>query len=162
MASGEMRPVKSPKNSVLQIGAWRVDPALDEISRDGQTTKLEPKMIRLLLCLAAHAGKVVSVEQLLDEVWKDVVVTPDSVYHAVAALRRALGDDSKVPTYIANVMRRGYRLIAPVDPPSIAEALASPPQSPRFAAENQAVTPQSRSIRKLTGRRFVIATITGL
>jgi TolB-like protein/DNA-binding winged helix-turn-helix (wHTH) protein/Flp pilus assembly protein TadD len=162
MASGEMRPVKSPKNSVLQIGAWRVDPALDEISRDGQTTKLEPKLMRLLLCLAAHAGKVVSVEQLLDEVWKDVVVTPDSVYHAVAALRRALGDDSKVPTYIANVMRRGYRLIAPVDSPGIAEALASPPQSPRFAAENQAVTPQSRSIRKLTGRRFVIATITGL
>src|ERR1700685_2604896 len=72
--------------------------------------------MRLLVCLAEHAGDVVSVEQLLDEVWKDVVVNPDSVYQAIAALRRILGDDPKEPTYIANVMRRGYRLVAPVTP----------------------------------------------
>src|SRR5215831_12217415 len=120
-----MRPVKSLEHSVIQIGAWRVDPALDEISKDGQTTKLEPKMMQLLLCLAAHAGQVVSVEQLLDEVWRDVVVTPDSVYHAVAALRRVLGDDTKQPAYIANVLRKGYRLIAPVSPWVAAPALGA-------------------------------------
>ena len=101
---------------MLRIGAWRVDSALDEISRDGQTVKLEPKLMRLLVCLAEHAGQVVSVDQLLNEVWKDVIVTSDSVYHAVAALRRLLGDDAKEPVYIANVLRRGYRLIAPVAP----------------------------------------------
>ncbi|HEX8801307.1 MAG TPA: winged helix-turn-helix domain-containing protein, partial [Terriglobales bacterium] len=154
--------MKLPEDSVIQIGAWRVDPALDEISRDGQTAKLEPKMMQLLLCLAAHPGQVVSVEQLLDEVWKDVVVTPDSVYHAVATLRRVLGDDSKDPTYIGNVMRRGYRLIAPVVPLGVAEAPASLPRSPRSAAEYQAVTRQSQPIRKLTERWFAIATITGL
>src|SRR5882757_5083016 len=72
--------------------------------------------MRLLLCLAEHAGQVVSVDQILDAVWKDVVVTPDSVYQAVAGLRRALGDDTKEPAYIANVLRRGYRLVAPVAP----------------------------------------------
>jgi len=154
--------VKSRDPSVIEIGAWRVDPALDEISKDGETTKLEPKMMQLLLCLAAHAGEVVSVEQLLDEVWKDVVVTPDSVYHAIAALRRVLGDDSKNPTYIANVMRRGYRLIAPVVQLGQAETPASPSQSPHSVAESQAVTPtveapQSQSIRKLTSRRLEIA-----
>jgi TolB-like protein/DNA-binding winged helix-turn-helix (wHTH) protein len=160
-----MRPVKSLEYSVIQIGAWRVDPALDEISRDGQTTKLERKMMQLLLCLAARAGQVVSVDQLLDEVWKDVVVTPDSVYHAVAALRRALGDNSKDPSYIANVMRRGYRLIAPVVPLDIAETPALPLQPPHFAAESQAEkpaleVPRSRSVRKLTGRRLAITTVT--
>jgi TolB-like protein/DNA-binding winged helix-turn-helix (wHTH) protein len=109
-------PVKSPASSVLRIGAWRVDASLDEISSDGRTVKLEPRTMRLLICLADHAGEVVSVEQLLDEVWKDVVVTPDSVYQAVAALRRVLGDDTKEPAYIVNVLRRGYRLIAPVSP----------------------------------------------
>jgi TolB-like protein/tetratricopeptide (TPR) repeat protein len=68
----------------------------------------------VLLCLARHAGQVVSVDRLLEEVWGDVVVNPDSVYQAVASLRRALGDDAKVPRYIANVVRRGYRLVAPV------------------------------------------------
>ncbi|TLY59384.1 MAG: hypothetical protein E6K52_11695, partial [Gammaproteobacteria bacterium] len=95
-----MPPVKSSDNSVIRIGAWRVDPALDEISKDGQTVKLEPKTMRLLVCLAQHAGQVVSVERLLDEVWKDVIVTPDSVYHAVAVLRRVLGDDTQEPAYI--------------------------------------------------------------
>jgi TolB-like protein/DNA-binding winged helix-turn-helix (wHTH) protein/tetratricopeptide (TPR) repeat protein len=160
-----MPPVKSLENSVIRIGAWRVDAALDEISRDGQTTKLEPKMMQLLLCLAAHAGQVVSVEQLLNEIWKDVVVTPDSVYHAVAALRRVLGDDSKDPSYIANVMRRGYRLIAPVVPLDAAETPAPPLQPPQSAAESQAATPtlevpRSRSIRKLMGRRLTITTVT--
>src|SRR5215469_4986 len=147
-----MRPVKSQEHSVIQIGAWRVDPALDEVSRDGRTTKLEPKMMRLLLCLAAHAGQVVSVEQLLDEVWKDVVVTPDSVYHAVAALRRVLGDDSKDPSYIVNVMRRGYRLIAPVVPLDIVAPTRGPAQSPQHKPENQTTLGQQRPPSQLRWR----------
>jgi TolB-like protein/DNA-binding winged helix-turn-helix (wHTH) protein/cytochrome c-type biogenesis protein CcmH/NrfG len=102
-------------NAVFHIGQWRADPALDEISRDGKTVKLEPRTMRVLVCLAERPGEVVSVNQLLDVVWKDLVVTPYSVYQAVAALRRALGDDPKEPTYIANVLRRGYRLVAPVE-----------------------------------------------
>jgi len=103
-----------PQFTVLRIGEFRADPALDEISKDGMRTKLEPRTMRLLVCLAARAGQVLSVEQLLDLVWKDVVVSPDSVYQAVASLRRILGDDAKEPKYIANVMRRGYRMIAAV------------------------------------------------
>ncbi len=108
--------MKAMDSTSLRIGAWRVDPALDQISKDGNTVKLERRAMQLLLCLAEHAGQVVSVEQLLDQVWAGVVVTPDSVYHAVAALRRTLGDDSHDPTYIANVPRRGYRLVAQVGP----------------------------------------------
>src|SRR5580700_9599724 len=100
----------------IRIGAWRVDPTLDEISKDGNTVKLERRAMQLLLCLAEHAGQVISVEELLDQVWAGVVVTPDSVYHAIAALRRTLGDDAHEPTYIVNVPRRGYRLVAPASP----------------------------------------------
>ena len=108
--------MKSSDNQRLRIGAWCVDPALDEISRDGTSVKLEPRTMRLLICLAEHAGQVVSVEKLLDEVWTGVVVTPNSVYQAVAELRRALGDDPKEPSHIVNVLRRGYHLVAPVVP----------------------------------------------
>ena len=115
----------APHEIPLRIGEWRVDPSLDEITREGTTIKLEPRAMRVLVCLAEHGGEVVSVEQLLDLVWKDVVVTPDSVYQAVAGLRRALGDDTKEPAYIANVLRRGYRLVAPVGP-WIAPPLSGP------------------------------------
>lgn len=100
----------------MRIGDYRVDPEIDEISRDGVVTKLEPRGMSLLLCLAKHAGQVMSVDRLLEEVWKDVVVNPDSVYQTVTTLRRSLKDDAKDPKYIVNVVRRGYRLIAPVSP----------------------------------------------
>src|SRR6516162_8036445 len=67
---------------VLLIGAWRVDPTTDEISRGTETHKLEPRTMRLLLYLAAHHRQVVDVHRLLDEVWPGVVVTPGSVYQA--------------------------------------------------------------------------------
>ncbi len=106
--------MNSPAQSLLRIGDLQVDPALDEIRKDGRTLKLEPKTMQLLLCLAEKPGRVFSVGELLDRVWKDVIVSQDSVYAAIAALRRALGDNPKRPTYIANVVRRGYRLVAPV------------------------------------------------
>ncbi len=70
--------------------------------------------MRLLQCLARRAGAVVSTEELLEEVWPGVVVTQDSVYQAVASLRRALADDPRRPTYVVTVPRLGYRLVAHV------------------------------------------------
>lgn len=100
----------------LRIGDWRVDPTAGQISRDGEVVRLEARTLRLLLDLAAHAGQVVSIDDLLDRVWAGVIVTPDSVYQAVAALRRLLGDDPKRPRYIATVPRLGYRMVASVGP----------------------------------------------
>src|SRR5215510_2830050 len=98
----------------LRIGAWRVDPATGQISRGAEVERLEARNLRLLLCLAQRAGEVVSIDDLLGEVWSGVIVTPDSVYQAVASLRRVLGDDPKQPVYIATVPRLGYRMIAGV------------------------------------------------
>ena len=72
--------------------------------------------MRLLLCLAEHAGETVSMDELLNEVWEGVNVSPDSVYQAITSLRRVLGDDPRRPMYIATVPRLGYRLMATVSP----------------------------------------------
>jgi transcriptional activator of cad operon len=100
----------------LRIGDWQVDPAASQISREGEVVRLEARTLRLLLDLAEHAGQVVSIDDLLDRVWAGVIVTPDSVYQAVAALRRLLGDDPRRPRYIATVPRLGYRMVASVEP----------------------------------------------
>jgi TolB-like protein/DNA-binding winged helix-turn-helix (wHTH) protein len=100
----------------LRIGAWCVSPASGEISRNGETARVEVRTMRLLLRLAEHAGEVVSIDDLLNQVWSDVTVAPDSVYQAVASLRRLLGDDPKQPAYIETVPRLGYRMVATVTP----------------------------------------------
>lgn len=98
----------------LRIGDWLVDAVVGRLTRGEENVRLEARTLRLLLDLAEHAGEVVSIDDLLDRVWSGVTVTPDSVYQAVAALRRLLGDDPKAPVYIVTVPRLGYRLIAPV------------------------------------------------
>src|ERR1700704_5558196 len=108
--------MERPSATLLRIGAWSVNPASCEISRDGESARVEVRTMRLLLCLVEHAGEVVSIDQLLNEVWPGVIVTQDSVYQAVASLRRLLDDDPKQPTYIATVPRLGNRLVAPVGP----------------------------------------------
>src|ERR1700722_15819921 len=100
-------PIQGPSD-VVQIGEWVVHPTLDSISREGETHKLEPRMMRLLLCLANSAGSVVSVEHLLNEVWTDVVVGTASVYQTVSQLRKLLGDVDPHPSYIATIPRKGY------------------------------------------------------
>ena len=105
-----------PAGTSLRIGAWRVSPSSGQISREGETVRVEARSMGLLLCLAQHAGQVVSIDDLLEQVWTGVIVTPDSVYQAVTSLRRLLGDDPKQPTYIATVPRLGYRMVAEVGP----------------------------------------------
>ena len=108
--------MEPPPSTTLRIGDWNVHPALGQISRDGETVRVEVRSMRLLLCLAGRSGEVVSIDDLLNQVWPDVMVAPDSVYQAVASLRRLLGDDPKQPTYIATVPRLGYRMVAMVMP----------------------------------------------
>src|SRR5271154_2451175 len=108
--------MEHPIATKLRIGAWCVNPKSGEISRNGDVAHVEVRTMRLLLCLAEHAGEVVSIDDLLNQVWPGVNVTQDSVYQSVASLRRLLGDDPKQPTYIETVPRLGYRMVAEVSP----------------------------------------------
>jgi len=119
---------------MLRVGDWCVNPAAGQISRNGETVRLEMRTMRVLVCLAEHAGEVVSIEDLLDAAWAGVNVSPDSVYQAVASLRRLLGDDPKQPSYIATVPRLGYQMVAEVEPwkENAGAEIPSSPQTNRF------------------------------
>lgn len=123
-------------HTMLQIGEWIVRPAESEIARGAEVVRLDPRLMRLLQCLADHAGELVSVDTLLAEVWPGVVVTPDSVYQAITSLRRALGDAARNPAYVATVPRRGYRLVAAV---GSVPALETPP------VPTQTIVPRGRA-----------------
>ena len=110
----------------FRLADWTVEPSLDRISRGAEIHKLEPRTMRLLVCLSASAGAVVSIDRLLTEVWSGVIVGPASVYQSVSQLRKMLGDTDPNPTYIATVPRKGYRLVAPVAPFAPASEVSVP------------------------------------
>jgi TolB-like protein len=109
--------------------------------------------MRLLLCLAENAGRVVSIDDLLKQVWPDVNVAPDSVYQAVASLRRLLGDDPKEPIYIATAPRLGYRMLATVSPWS--DPIADQP----IPRAGKTTTDATSSVRLRTGFTWAIGAV---
>jgi adenylate cyclase len=103
-----------PAQGRLKVGDWTLEPDLNQLSAAGQTVKVEPKTMAVLLCLASRAGQVVSRETLLAEAWPGVIVGDDSLTQVIIKLRKALEDDPDRPAYIQTVTKRGYRLVASV------------------------------------------------
>jgi len=109
----------------IRIGDWRIDPAANELSKSGQSARIEPKAMQVLMVLANHPGRVVSRDELLSRVWSGVIVGDEALTQTIIKLRKALGDSSRSPSYIETISKQGYRLVAPVQVMQTAAATAS-------------------------------------
>jgi TolB-like protein/DNA-binding winged helix-turn-helix (wHTH) protein/Flp pilus assembly protein TadD len=109
-------PVLSALGEKFTVAGWTVDVRALEITNGENSSKLEPKVMDLLLCLANRPGEVMTRDELEEMVWRDVVVSYDSLTTAVIKLRKAFGDTSKQPRIIKTVPKVGYSLIAEVRP----------------------------------------------
>ena len=97
--------------------AFIVDPREGNVTGPGGTVRLEPKVMEVLAVLARHPGRVVSRRELLDTVWRDVVVTEHTLSRCIYQLRHELGkiadEDGDLPfNPIETLPKRGYRLLA--------------------------------------------------
>ena len=99
----------------FRVGDLTLDVGARLLIRNGELVTLPPKTFELLVALVRKAPGVVSRQELMDSVWVNEIVNDEALTQRVMLLRRALGDQSKVPTYIAAVPRWGYRIVAPVE-----------------------------------------------
>ncbi|MDX1481875.1 MAG: winged helix-turn-helix domain-containing protein, partial [Woeseiaceae bacterium] len=100
------------------LGRWTVRPTRNLLESVEENVVLEPRLMRLLVLLAARPGEVVPKESLLEDVWNGTAASDESLARAISSLRRTLGDDSANPDYIETIRKRGYRLVADVGAPS--------------------------------------------
>ena len=114
-ASPPIARVAATAGSAFRLGAWRVEPGLGRISTDATERVVEPKVMDVLVHLAARPGEVVSADELIASVWHGRPMGDNPVHRCVSILRRALGDDAHRPRYIGTVPKRGYRVVAPVE-----------------------------------------------
>jgi len=91
------------------------------LAANGSETALRAKTLALLGLLLESAGRVVSANEILDRIWGDVTVTPDSVTQCIGELRRAFGPGGA--ELLKTLPRRGYVLTATPDAPPSAPAL---------------------------------------
>jgi DNA-binding winged helix-turn-helix (wHTH) protein len=99
----------------FRFGPFVLDLEAAELRNGTQPVPLRPKCFDLLVYLIDHRGKLVTKQQLLEEIWSDAVVSEATLSRTVASLRATLGDDSAEPKYIDTVSRRGYKFIGDVE-----------------------------------------------
>ncbi|WP_313003314.1 winged helix-turn-helix domain-containing protein [Pseudomonas sp.] len=103
-----------PPNQAIAFGPYRIHPGQRLLLEGQQPLRLGRRAMDILLILLAHAGEVVSKQQLMAGVWPDSVVEDINLRVHMAALRKALGDGQNGQRYIVTVAQRGYSFVAPI------------------------------------------------
>jgi predicted ATPase/DNA-binding winged helix-turn-helix (wHTH) protein len=96
------------------FGTFRLVAAQRMLLENGQPLHLGSRALDILITLVESAGETIPKNQLIARAWPEVVVDERALRVHVAALRKALGDGHAGTRYIANVLGRGYRFVAPV------------------------------------------------
>jgi TolB-like protein/DNA-binding winged helix-turn-helix (wHTH) protein/tetratricopeptide (TPR) repeat protein len=129
----------------IRFDGWKIDFDSGEISKDGETHRLQDQPLQILEELVKQPGTVVTREQLIARLWPTGVVEFDTgLNSAVRKLRVALGDEADTPRYIETVPRKGYRFVAALDPE---------PTIPSLPALTEHYVPTSFETGAVIGRR---------
>ena len=98
---------------VLRFPGLEIDRARRTVTQGGREVRLTPTELAILELLASHAGKPVTLRQIVATVWKGApATTQDTVRVHVGSLRRKLEPDPSEPRYIGTEPWVGYRFLA--------------------------------------------------
>jgi two-component system KDP operon response regulator KdpE len=101
-----------PDAPVVQTPSFTVDLGAKEARADGATVRLTPTEWHLLELLIRHEGKLVSQQQLLQEIWGPSYETETNYLRVyMAQLRRKLEPDPAHPRYLITEPGMGYRFV---------------------------------------------------
>jgi len=119
--------------ATYHFGAFEFDARTGELRRDGRRLRLEPQPARALDLLLAHAGELVTRDELRRHLWGDDthVDFDRGLTYAIAQIRSALGDTADDARFLQTLPRRGFRFVAPIRRvPAEAVASSAPPAPP--------------------------------
>ncbi len=99
---------------IYTFGAFDLDTDMFELRRAGAPVAMEPQVFNVLAYLVEHPDRVVTKNELLDNVWGDRFVSESALTTRIKAARRAVGDDGARQRVIKTVHGRGFRFVAAV------------------------------------------------
>ena len=117
----------------FKVGSWLVEPELNSISNESATAHLRPRVMDLLVFLAKQEGQVASIDDIVDAIWPNQIISQNAVYNCVTELRRILNGDSDAES-IENIPKKGYRLTLPVTHVSLERSQSGPTADRKPAA----------------------------
>ena len=122
----------------IQFGAFEADAEAGEIFKRGIRLHIPDQSVQILLTLLNHPGKIVSREELRQQLWgNDTFVDfEQGLNSAMMRLREALNDSVEHPQFIETVRGRGYRFVG-----QICHEQPSPPTAREVVEADQPLDP---------------------
>ncbi|HVG23258.1 MAG TPA: winged helix-turn-helix domain-containing protein [Thermoanaerobaculia bacterium] len=120
------------------FGPYLLNPQQATLFRGSEPVPLTPKVFDTLVVLVENAGRVLTRQALMEQVWPDTVVVDSSLSQNIWLLRTTLGEDEQTK-YIETVPRRGYRFVGVV---TKIDPSAEPPRPPAPVAVEEQAVPQ--------------------
>lgn len=115
----------------IRFADFEIDPDRYELRRAGAALAVEPLVFDLLLFLARNPGRVISRDEIVEQVWQGRVVSEATISSAVKSVRRVLGDSGEDQSYIRTLRGRGFEFRAamaeadaPIPGPDVAPSRA--------------------------------------
>ncbi|WP_155730636.1 winged helix-turn-helix domain-containing protein [Pseudoalteromonas luteoviolacea] len=89
-----------------------IDTKKMRVKTAGKWTPIEHKQLALLRLLIYKAPEPVTRDEIIEQLWPNLIVSDNSVSQLIVQLRKVLGDTSKKPLFIKTVPKVGYQCIA--------------------------------------------------
>jgi DNA-binding winged helix-turn-helix (wHTH) protein len=121
--------------AVIGFADCELDLGRMELRRAGQLVAVEPQVFDVLAHLARNADRMVSKNELLDEIWGSRFVSESALTSRIKSARRAIGDTGRDQRMIRTVHGRGYRFVAQVAPHGRTAGSDPPPPPSRGVLE---------------------------
>jgi DNA-binding winged helix-turn-helix (wHTH) protein/TolB-like protein/tetratricopeptide (TPR) repeat protein len=102
--------------ATVRLGSIEFDPARNVIGNGSASWSVEPKIMDLLVLLAANPGEVMSRDALIENVWKVEYGSDESLTRAISVLRKTFREAGETAEIIETIPKRGYRLVVPPTP----------------------------------------------
>src|SRR5688572_24404671 len=106
--------VPAPVGVIYAFGDYELDTRLHELRRAGDRLHVEPQVFDVLAHLLASRDRLVTKEELLDQVWGHRYVAPTTLNSRIKHARQAVGDDGSAQRVIRTVHGLGFRVVAHV------------------------------------------------
>ena len=117
-----------------QVGELTIEPARYRIRGGDSTLPVEPKVFDLLIHLIRHRDRVLTREELFQDVWDGREVSDATLSNHIASARKLLGDNGDLQQAILTVRGRGYQFVAPVHEIAEGAGRAEPAATPTPSA----------------------------
>src|SRR5262245_22722281 len=124
-------------SAIYQFGPFQLDTAEHRLLREGEEVSLQLKAFETLCILVECAGRLITKEELLSQIWPGTIVEENNLNKNISLLRKALGECSIGDSYIETVPRVGYRFAVPVEELATATANSAREQAATLPRETE-------------------------